>query len=425
MRPTYDQFINGASGASSYIDQIAVAWFESRGGEPGPKDYAHFFFAMFQEEKSIAWVLWDIGDRQGPEPGTAPPGPGPVPIQPVGVDLNAWPRRGASHAAGLLDTRWDYRGFAQMMGGIFGGRWTTRVNVTSASWRESSPHFAWPFTRLDDGRFDLYRWNPAFFEDRLPRFIETTNRYGGVPIFTIFDLYSFSGRKDVSADHHQDLDWPRHNVNGIRWERDDTFLNQLPDPWLTELIERVLAVARNVGVIAVEPFNEGPEKPIHMEIAEIVKRMWPACLVQANRNEDTPGQYQNMDVGEGHIDQIAFHGWKNLGFLTKDFSPKPQELAADPVKAAKRPWTFQEFFENEFHNGRRAGFEFSRVCCSSDGARTSNDPSNPYDYPELLKVFRFVANKGGSIEHQSRSKLSPGARLEMVETDFLRQIANL
>jgi len=339
-------------------------------------------------------------------------------VPPVSVDLHAWPRRGASHGNGLLDTRWDHEGFAQLMGGFFGGRWTTRVNVLSASWAEASPHFAWPFMRLPDGRFDLSRWNPAFFDDRLPRFVETANRYGGVPILTFLELYSWSRRKDVSADHDQDRDWPRHNVNGLHWEREDTTLYRLPDAWLTELIERVLTRLNDVGVVVVEPFNEGPEKDVHLKIANIVKRVSPDTRVQVNRNEDTPGQYFNMGVGTRHVDQIAFHGWKTLGFLTKDF---PDEVKAQPT----RPRTFAQFFDKQAHDGRALRVDFSRVCCSSDGARSSDDPIHPYHYPDLLKVFAFVAGKGGSLEHQSRSKMNAGARLETVEVEFLTQIAHL
>jgi hypothetical protein len=137
--------------------------------------------------------------------------------------------------------------------------------------------------------------------------------------------------------------------------------------------------------------------------------------VVTNRNEDTPGQYFNMKVGKSPIDGIAYHGWDTLGFLDVEFPDEPPD----------RPRTFRQFFDKRAQDGSALSVDFSRTLCSSDGSRVSNDPINPYDWPRLLEVFRFVAGKGGSIEHQSRAKMSPGARLDLVETDFLRQIAKL
>ena len=402
---TYDELINGDD---AYAKQIERAYQETHGRPPAITDIAHNIWRLLKEGWTIDAVIRDIrGVTPEPEPNPS------FPVPPSGIDLTSWSRRhGCSHAAGLLDSRWDYKAFAPLMAGIFGGKWQTRVNVLSASWAESSPHFVWPFTKLPDGRFDLYRWNPAFFEDRLPRFIEWHNKYGGVPVLTFLELYSWSKRKNVSADHDQDKDWPRNNVNGLHWERDDTTLYRLPDAWLSELIWRVVTVAKNAGIVAVECANEFPEKPVHFKIAEIVKSINPDCRVQVNRNEDTPGQYMNMQVGQGLVDAIAFHGWKDRGFLTDDFPNEP----------AKRPRTFKQFFDNKAQDGRSLGVDYSRVVCSSDGSRASNDPIHTYDYLELLNVFKFVDSKGGSVEHQSRSKMTPGARVDMVETDFLRQL---
>ena len=241
------------------------------------------------------------------------------------------------------------------------------------------------------------------------------------------ELYSWSFRKVVPFD--QELTWARHNVNGVRWggpsrEKDDATLVSLPDDFLVELVERVVSRVKGAGV-AVVPFNEGPEKSIHEKIAAIVKRVDPSMQVVTNRNDDTPGMYQNMRVGRSDIDRIAFHGWKDMGFLDADYSPDDEELARNPSGAVQRPWTFAEFFQNRHHNGGHGGYDFSRIICSSDGSRSSSDPVNTYDWPALLEVFRFVAGKGGSIEHQSRAKMTGGARLDLVEMDFLEQMARL
>jgi hypothetical protein len=90
-----------------------------------------------------------------------------------------------------------------------------------------------------------------------------------------------------------------------------------------------------------------------------------------------------------------------------------------------RPRTFRQFFDKRDQNGHPIDVDISRTICSSDGSRASDDPVNTYDWPRLLEVFDFVAGKGGSIDHQSRAKMSPGAQLGMVEDDFLKQIAAL
>jgi hypothetical protein len=48
-----------------------------------------------------------------------------------------------------------------------------------------------------------------------------------------------------------------------------------------------------------------------------------------------------------------------------------------------------------------------------------------YNWGPLRDVFAFVAGKGCSIEHQEGVKLAPGARLDLVNTGFLKTIAEL
>src|SRR5688500_2539993 len=122
-----------------YAPQIEAALLAHRGsGHAG--DFAHFLWAMDREGRSIEWIVWDIAGRVGPEPlavSTPEQEANHFPVPPSGIDLTSWSRRhGCSHAAGLLDSRWDYKAFAPLMAGIFGGKWQTRVNVLSASWHE-------------------------------------------------------------------------------------------------------------------------------------------------------------------------------------------------------------------------------------------------------------------------------------------------
>lgn len=338
-------------------------------------------------------------------------------VAPAAVDLTTWPRRGATIAQSLLDPRWDYEAWAALLGSIFAGRGLTQVNILSAEWPDNAPHFERPFVRLPDGRFDLRRRNPKFY-DRLPRYVDAMNRQGVVVQLCFLELYSWSMRKFGVPD--QNLSPFRHNVNGVRWggpsrEEDDATLLSLPDDFLTELVERVVQTVKGAGV-ALVPFNEGPEKDVHWKIAAIARRVDPGIRVITNRNDDTPGQYFNMQVGKDLVDGIAYHGWRDLSFLAQDFPREPLD----------RPRTFAQFFEKLAQDGRSLDVDFSRVICSSDGSRLpSNDPIETYDWSELKKVFRFVTGKGGSIEHQSRAKMWPGARLDQVEVDFLKAMAAL
>lgn len=401
---TYDQWQTHAS-------TISDALITHRGGFSA-NDIAHFIWQLEKDGRSIEWILWDIAGQQGAEPGTPV-----VSVPPASVDLSSWPRRGATIAQSLLDTRWNYATFADHLGCIFSGRALTQVNVLSALWPDMAPHAQFPFRQRPDGKWDLEDLNPLFF-DRLPRYVETMNARGVVVQLCFLELYSWSYRKQ-GVPFDKNLSPFRHNVNGIYWggdtraDDDLTLTTKLPGPWLTWLIERVLEKVRGAGV-AVVPFNEGPEKPVHFDIAATVKRVAPEVRVVVNRNEDTPGQYMNMDVG-GRVDMIAFHGWDDLGFLRKDFPDEP----------SKRPRNFQQFFDRQSRDGRALNIDFARVICSSDGSRSSDDPVNTYNWPELLKVFRFVTEKGGSIEHQSRAKMTPGARLDTLELDFLTQMAAL
>jgi hypothetical protein len=333
-------------------------------------------------------------------------------VAPSGGDLTAWPRRGATIAQSLLDTRWDYEAWAAMLGSIFAGRGLTQVNILSAEWPDNVPHFERPFVKLADGRFDLRQRNEKFY-DRLPRYVEAMNRQGVVVQLCFLELYSWSRRK-FGLPFNQNLSPFRNNVNGVSWGPGDETFDILPDAFVVELVERVVNTVKGAGV-AVLPGNEFPEKPVHLKIADIVKRIDPYMRVIVNRNEDTPGQYMNMRVGRGLIDGIAFHGWTDLNFLAQDFPDEP----------ADRPRTFAQFFEKQSQLGSPLDIDFSRIICSSDGSRSSNDPIETYDWAELKKVFHFVARKGGSIEHQSRAKMTAGARLDLVEVDFLKAMADL
>ena len=336
-------------------------------------------------------------------------GGGPLP--PATGDLLKWPRRGATIAQCLIDVRWDIDEWASMLGSIFGGNGLTQVNVLSAPWPEMEPFMENPFVRaLSDGTWDIRTPNPKFY-DRLVRLIDVMNRNGVLVQLCFLELYSWSGRK-TGLPFDQNMTYARRNVNDVVWGPGDETLDILPDDFAIELVERVVTAVKG-SAYAIVPFNEGPEKRVHQDIAAMARRVDPNAQIVYNRNEDTPGQYANMIKQSG--ERICYHAWDTLAFLDVDFPEEPPD----------RPRTFRQFFDKRDRSGHPIDVDFSRTVCSSDGSRSSSDPVNTYNWPRLLEVFDFVANKGGSIEHQSRAKMSDGARLDMVEVDFLKQIAAL
>lgn len=68
----YDQW-------QAWAPQIEAALIEHRGHATGG-DFAHFLYNLDMEGRSLEWVLWDIGGRQGDEPSaTQSPAPAPQP----------------------------------------------------------------------------------------------------------------------------------------------------------------------------------------------------------------------------------------------------------------------------------------------------------------------------------------------------------
>lgn len=353
------------------------------------------------------------------------------PVPPMGLDLTTWGRRkGASWASSLLARPVDFRAWAKILGRAFNHRFHTQVNVTSARWPSLDPVAVWPFLKTASGKFDLYAKNPEFWNDRLPRYIDVMNREGGIVQLCLMDLYQFSDRKGGTPD--KNLSPVRYNVNGIYWPGDDTFLaQQLPDDWWRWLA-RELATTLRGAAVAYVPFNEGPEKDIHITIAQEIKRVDLSATIIANRNEDTPGQYWNMKVGRGTIDMLAYHGWASTADLSQTFH-EVDEL----------PNTFDMMLAKENQNGESINVDWARIISSSDGARRSsaqggNDLIDPtkswrewrtYNWDALLKVWKRVILAGGNIEHQSVLKMdrTDDVKFDLAtaEVGFLEEMARL
>ncbi len=332
---------------------------------------------------------------------------------PVTPPANVWPRRGASIAALLVDPAWNYKEWATILGGYFGGRGLTRINILSADW-PTPGGLMWPFARRSDGVFDIYSFNP-WFADRAMKIKDAMHAQGVIVQWTMPELYSWSNRKKGPGVPDGNLGPYRNNVNGVKWggayngdrKEDDATLQALPDEWLTAFTEWILPLIGGPGTV-IELGNEFPEKEFHQRYAALIHRIDPNQEVSWNRNEDTPGQYANMMKRDGEYQRCAFHGR-----LLKQVSDLDLVYTAEPDYK-----TFQEFFDNCPHDP-------SRIIFSSDGARSSSDPINTYDWPRLLEFATYVMQEQGcSYEHQSRMKMQPNwYDFSKVEHEFLAALA--
>lgn len=365
-------------------------------------------------------VLWT--DGVGPyAPPPAPPPPPIPPVPPGGVtpDMKAWPKFGASYNAGMTNPSCDPALFAALnrdAGGNF-----TRVNTIDA-WAvgpNGTGQYAgfMPWQKDSAGVFDLSVPDPRW-DERLNYYVRAQNAAGATVQLTVFDLYSWSDRK-------QGLLWVpdvnlgpfRRNKNGVRWggsdNEDATFL-ALPDWVMLQHIQRMCAAVKGLAV-CFETGNEMPEKDMHIRIAQALRSHFTPDWspdITTNRQEDTSGQYFNMKIGT-NFDRIAFHGKDSIGYLDEVFEDEP----------SSRPNTFRKLFEQPWQEGP---VDPKRIIMSSDGCRV-NSTMDCYDWPRLAEVFKDHIRRGFTVEHQSRVKMQPflEGKLELqkyFEGDWLRSV---
>lgn len=321
----------------------------------------------------------------------------PQPPQPPSDELLTWPRAGMSIASLIVASACNIaetvRRFEDAGVGL------TRINLLSALWPGVD---CMPFLQAANGTWDLERWNARYF-DRLAETRERMNQAGIAVIWTNYELYSWSRRKEGP----QQINTPwRHNINGVRWPPDDTTLSQLlPDTWSRDhwfpKVVPLLGMPHN----AFEIGNEFPEKSLHERVADAVRAIQPNAHITINRNEDTPGQYTNMKVGGVRYDRISFHGryLKVVSDLKRVYKDEPDYK------------TFDQFFKNCPHDP-------ARIIFSSDGARISDSPVDTYDWGPQREFFREVRRRGCSIEHQSRAKMTPPPNHHMVEVGWYKTV---
>lgn len=334
-------------------------------------------------------------------PSAGPPGPGGG-----GQTVDAHrPRRGASLYGSYGNTHWDARTFAHMLSDA--GLTATDVWCFSG-WGEGS---RLPFLRRPDGTWDLYAWNEEAFDAAEAR-TRYDNSYGLRTRWTFLDYYTgFSDRGIRPGLPHPNTGPFRrqNNVNDVDYAGDHAFeIIGGPRDWVSAYVEKFVGRLKGLGA-DFQVGNEMAESAMHDRILAIVRRVWPEAHVSASRNSDAPSQYMNMVDGHHH-NAVNFHGWKN-----------PARLAEVFPEDTDRPKTYRDLL-------RTPGVDPVKIIACSDGARNGNpDPYHAYDWADLLEAFRFAADHGCNIDHQSACKMGLATYgtydLKYVEVDFLKQIA--
>lgn len=390
-KPTYEQFVMEDS------RMYARAYLERNPDMPGDLEHAwekcsDFLWRVTVDGKSQRTILSEIGVN--PDDYLEAPSIPPIDIE----KLKKQPRYGLSIASLVVNHGHNIPEVIKRF--VDAGANSTRINLLTALWDGPEAHLL-PFTQTPDGKWDLYNWNTEYF-DKL-QFVKESMNAAGINIqWTNYELYSWSDRK--AGDHQENTPW-RHNVNGVYWRADDTTLTQiLPDAWSKEWFKKVcplLDLHYNVFEIG----NELPEKGLHERVRDAVRAIVPSALIQVNRNEDTPGQYRNMKIGENY-DFLALHGRK-LNSVDD----------LDDIYHNTSPRNFQEFVEDFDHDKWRVIF-------SSDGARINKDSdlgiTETYDWNKLGRFFDNMSDEGYSVEHQSRAKMTPAPSHHMIEVDWFK-----
>ena len=328
-------------------------------------------------------VIWASGVDPAPEP--APP----VPVRPPPTDT--WPRLGASYYTSLTDPRIDPVAFATRLADL--GVTYTRVWLLDA-WAVSAAGGTGcydgfvPWVRGTDGRFDLWTVDPRYL-DRLRAYVEAMTAHGILVQLSGLELY-WSQRKAGLLWVPDAARGPfRLNRQGVCYRDDDAFDRIAqpsgPDAFLGHFYATVVAALAGLPY-TVELGNEMPEKPLHARLASAWRAAGYTGSISVNRQDDTPGQFANMKIGQpGGYDRLALHGKRDLGYLDEDYPEEP------------RYRTFRAFYAS--------GPDPSRIILSSDGCRASTDVEAAYDYPALSLVARDALARGSSYEHQLALKL--------------------
>jgi hypothetical protein len=313
----------------------------------------------------------------------------PAPEFPAPADV--WPRIGLSYYTSLTDPRCPPKEFAKRLADA--GANYTRVWLLDA-WALGPSHGTgcydgyMPWVRDTYGTFDLDQVSQPYL-DRLHEYVEVMNAYGVLPQLSGLDLYTWSDRKksmlwvpDPARCYFQ------RNKQGLNYSDDSAFdrigLRTGSDACLGQFYQRCVNTLQDLAY-TVEIANEMPQKELHYRLRDAWRAAGYSGSFSVNRNEDTPGQYVNMRIGD-QFDRIAYHGKGTIDYLDDIHSDEPDYP------------TFRSWFESPKCNPKRMIF-------SSDGCRKSTNVDDAYDYRALGEVFKDALNRWCTIEHQSCMKL--------------------
>lgn len=297
----------------------------------------------------------------------------------------------------------------------------TDVNWLSALWPTGVDCL--PFVMPPAGQpFNLFDWNSQFFE-RAHEIRESFNAQGIVVQGTFWEDYSWSNRRGFHGNPPQrDLRVPdanlgpwRNNLNGILLgglyngdihEDDETLTTLLPTPFCRDFLAKLLPFWYP-DVNPVRIANEMPEKSLHERMRDLIRSTYPGAKVVVNRQDDTPGQVDNMKVPRDY-DFYEYHGSK---------AKKVSDLSVVWPPSKSHVPTYNAMLDDpDTHR--------STITWSSDGARTSDSPTDPYDWDTLGDFFRHVGphGLGCTVLHQSRAKMTPFPNHHMIEVDWFRSL---
>lgn len=292
----------------------------------------------------------------------------------------------------------DRKGFIRQMaewGVTFTDLWLMN------SWAYHTPHQQ-PWVQRPDGLWDLEQFSEPWFED-LEWFIDECRANGIVTMITPMDRFVLSKVPDP-------MHPVRRNVQGVRWGEpdEDTFLFAPPDVYLVTLVfEIIRRMGDKLGPIRLA--NEFPEKPWHFTFAQIIRSFKPDADLVVNRQEDSPGQFLNMRVGEGLIDRYQFH-WNGGG-------NGPQSLKHG-LSALDAVWPREtEAGRPDTMNKLLAVVDPNRVIFCTDGARNGGPVERAYNYELIQPLLIEALQRGINVLHQSCIKMAEPHSVENMRFD--------
>lgn len=332
----------------------------------------------------------------------------PMPPAPVS---DVWPRLGLSYYTSLTDPRLDLPGFVARLrdaGATLTRVWLIDAWAVGAAGGTGCYDGRVPWEKMADGRYDLWHVSQSYL-DHLRAYVEQMNAAGILPMLTGWELYSWSTRKAGLLWVPDAARGPfRKNRNNVYYADDGAFevigKSSGEDAFLGHFYLKVVTTLSGL-TYTVELGNEMPEKPLHERLAARWREAGYRGGLCVNRQDDTPGQFSNMQIGVRY-DRISYHGKRDLAYLDEDYPHEP------------RYRTFRAFYAS--------GPDPARIILSSDGCRKSIDVGAAYDYDALAEVARDTLEMGASYEHQSRIKLRgfTEGRLDLddLEVDWLRNL---